>query len=260
VNQAHPLSITERQLQIVDLIAQKQRITVSEIASLFGVSEATARRDLESLADRHLVQRVHGGAITTPSAPRELPLPTRANEQREEKMAIARFAASLIQDGETIFLGSGTTVHYLAEQLHERHLTVITNSLPVINTLAGEPHISLIVLGGSFRPEELSFIGHITEQALVEVRADRVFMGIRAIDLQHGLTNDYLPETLTDRAILRIGKQVVILADHTKMGRIAGAFVAPLDAIHLLITDASTPASFLSALRDQGLRVEVAPL
>jgi DeoR/GlpR family transcriptional regulator of sugar metabolism len=83
VNQAHPLSITERQLQIVDLIAQKQRITVSEIASLFGVSEATARRDLESLADRHLVQRVHGGAITTPSAPRELPLPTRANEQRE---------------------------------------------------------------------------------------------------------------------------------------------------------------------------------
>ncbi|MGC8874965.1 MAG: DeoR/GlpR family DNA-binding transcription regulator, partial [Chloroflexia bacterium] len=162
-------------------------------------------------------------------------------------------------DGETVFLGSGTTVLEVARALrYRRNLTVITNSLPVINTLVGQDGITLICLGGMLRASELSFIGHITEQDLAEVRADKVFMGTRAISLEAGLTNDYLPETMTDRAILRIGRRVIVVADHTKFGRVAMAFLAPLSSIHTIVTDRGVPADFVQALEAQGIQVILA--
>ena len=108
------------------------------------------------------------------------------------------------------------------------------------------------------RDSELSFIGHITEQALSEVRADRVVIGIRAISLEQGLTNDYLPETLTDRAILKAGRKTIVVADHTKCGVISTAFLAPLTAMQTLVTDAGTDTEFIEALRSQRIEVIVA--
>jgi len=183
----------------------------------------------------------------------------RSNEQEEEKRRIGRLAASLIEDGEAVFLGSSTTVLEVAKNLPERrNLTVLTNSLLVINALAGLPEITLVGLGGVLRKSEHSFIGHITERSLAEVRADKVFFGVRALSLEHGLTNDYLPETLTDRAILGIGGQVIVVADYTKFGRVSTAFLAPLSAMHTLVTDSQAPAEFLSALEHQGIRIMVA--
>ena len=135
---------------------------------------------------------------------------------------------------------------------------MITNSLPVINALAGQEGISLVCLGGMLRESELSFIGHITEQSLAEVRADKVIIGTRAISLEHGLTHEYLPETLTDRAILRAGREVIIVADHSKFGREATVLLAPLSAIHTIVTDAETPADFLKTARKAGIRVILA--
>jgi DeoR/GlpR family transcriptional regulator of sugar metabolism len=108
------------------------------------------------------------------------------------------------------------------------------------------------------RDSELSFIGHLTEQALSEVRVDKVIIGTRAISLEHGLTNDYLPETMTDRAILKAGQEVILVADHSKFGRVATAFLAPLESVHTVVTDAATPPDLLDALRERGLRVIVA--
>ena len=198
----------DRQLQILQLISRQQRMSVAEICERFSVSEATARRDLEALAVVGKVQRVHGGAIALDQAPAEAPMLQRQGEQEEEKMRIGQAAAALVQDGETVFLGSGTTVLEVARNLRLRqNLTVITNSLPVVNVLAGLENITLICLGGMLRDSELSFIGHLTEQALAEVHAEKVFIGARAITLELGLTNDYLPETMTDRAILKAGGQ-----------------------------------------------------
>jgi DeoR/GlpR family transcriptional regulator of sugar metabolism len=108
------------------------------------------------------------------------------------------------------------------------------------------------------RDSELSFIGHITEQALVEVRADRVFMGTRGVSLEHGLTNDYLQETLTDRAILKSGRQVIIVADHTKVNRVATVLLAPLSQMHTLVTDSKADKKFVQALKRQSIQVLVA--
>jgi len=141
---------------------------------------------------------------------------------------------------------------------NHRNLTVITNSLPVLNLLSGLKEITVISLGGMLRESELSFIGHITEQALTEVRADKVIIGTRGLSLEHGLTNDYLQETLTDRAIMKIGSEVIIVADHTKVNRVATALLAPLDCMQVFVTDSKVDQKFIQALKKQGIQVIVA--
>jgi DeoR/GlpR family transcriptional regulator of sugar metabolism len=248
----------ERQKQILSLLERQGRLSVAEIVQQFSISEATARRDLESLALQGKAQRVHGGVISVEQAPPELPILEREQEQSDEKARIGRAAASLVTDKETVFLGSGTTVLEVARNLRDRkHLTVITNSLAVLNMLAGLKEITVISLGGMLRESELSFIGHITEQALSEVRVDKVFMGTRGLSLEHGLTNDYLQETLTDRAILKIGREVVIVADYSKVNRVSTALLAPLNTMHTFITDAKADKKFLQALKKQGIQVVV---
>lgn len=253
------ISGLERQSQILQFIIRSQRISIAEVCENFSVSEATARRDLETLAGEGKIQRVHGGAIALIQAPPESPILQRQDEQSDEKIHIGQTAASLVRDGETVYLGSGTTVLETARALRERHeLTVITNSLPVVNALAGAEGITVICLGGMLRDSELSFIGHITEQALAEVRADKVFIGTRAISLEHGLTHEYLPETMTDRAILRSGREIVVLADHTKFGRAATVLLAPLENIHTIVTDGETRHDFIEAVQARGIRVILA--
>lgn len=249
----------ERQKQILSMLTRQGRLSVAEIVDQFSISEATARRDLESLASQGKAQRVHGGVIAVDHAPPELPILERADEQSEEKMLIGRAAARLVKTDDAIFLGSGTTVLEIARNLRDhKNLTVITNSLPVLNTLAGLKDVTVISLGGMLRESELSFIGHITEQALTEVRVDKVFVGTRGVSLEHGLTNDYLQETLTDRAILRIGREVIIVADSTKINRVATALLAPLNSIQTFVTDSKADNKFIQALKKQGIEVVIA--
>jgi DeoR/GlpR family transcriptional regulator of sugar metabolism len=249
----------ERQKQILSLLTRQGRLSVTEIVEQFSISEATARRDLESLASQGKAQRVHGGVIAVEQAPPELPILQREGEQADEKSQIGRATAELIKDGETVFLGSGTTVLETAKNLRERkNLTVITNSLPVLNALAGIKEITVVSLGGQLRESELSFIGHITEQALAEVRVDKVIMGARGLSLEHGLTNDYLQETLTDRAILKIGHEVILVADHSKVNRVSTALLAPLSSMNTFVTDSKADKKFIQALKKQNIKVVIA--
>ncbi len=142
----------ERQKQILSLLTRQQRLSVAEIVAQFAISEATARRDLESLASQGKAQRVHGGVIAVEQAPPELPILERESEQLDEKIRIARASAELVSDKETVFLGSGSTVLEVARNLRDRkNLTVITNSLPVLNMLAGIKEITVIGLDGGLR-------------------------------------------------------------------------------------------------------------
>lgn len=230
------------------------QVTVAELSEMFDVSEATIRRDLEELDGLGWVRRTHGGAVRLERAARELPMIQRVPEQQEAKQRIGAAAAGLISDGQTVFLGSGSTVLEIARTLPEGiRLTVITNSLPIINELAQREQIEMIVIGGQFRQSELSMVGHVAEQAILEFRADFAFIGMHAVDTFHGFTNDYLPETMTDRAIIQIAHQVVVVADHTKFGRVSSVLVAPLTSAKTIITDKELPDDTVQELRDVGL-------
>jgi DeoR family transcriptional regulator, aga operon transcriptional repressor len=253
------ISGLERKNKILQWINQRNRITIGEVCENYDVSEATARRDLEMLAASGKVQRVHGGAIAIEKAPPELPMLQRQVDQINEKRRIGVLAASLVKDGETVFLGSGTTVLEVARNLNEKqNLTVITNSLQVVILLSEFPNITIVCVGGLLRPSEFSLIGHITEQVLAEIRADKVFIGVRAINTKEGLTNDYLPETLTDRAILNIGKENIVVADHTKFGRTSTVLLVPIKRIHTLITGAETPVEIIREIVKENINVLLA--
>jgi DeoR/GlpR family transcriptional regulator of sugar metabolism len=246
----------ERHSQIRRLVEQKGRVTVPELRLQFEVSEATIRRDLEELDGLGWIRRTHGGAVKLDRVAIEPPILQRMSEQSLEKARIGQAAASLVKEGETIFLGSGTTVLEIARCLPSRlHLTVITNSLPVVNQLASNEQLQLVVIGGLLRQTELSMVGHVAEQALGEFHADRLFMGMRAIDVHHGFTSDYLPETITDRLILGIASQVVVVADHQKFGRLSSVVVGPVTSANLIITDKATPQAYVDELRLLGIDV-----
>jgi DeoR family transcriptional regulator, aga operon transcriptional repressor len=246
----------ERREQLLRFVETEQRVTITQVCQKFLVSPATARRDLEILEQEGRVRRFHGGALLISSAPPEPSLAERSGEQTEEKRRIGRAAAALVNDGDTLFLGSGTTVLEVARSLRQhRDLTVITNSLLVINMVADVPNLTLVGLGGILRSSELSFIGHLTELALGELRVNKVIVGIRAIDLDAGITNDYLPETQTDRKILSISREVIVVADHTKCARTSSVFLAPLSQLHTFITDTLTPQEFTASLSALGIQV-----
>jgi DeoR/GlpR family transcriptional regulator of sugar metabolism len=249
----------ERLQRILDVIHKAGHAKAGDLAGDFGVSEITIRRDLDELAERGVVRRTHGGAIIATSTAAEPPIIQRMTQEKEYKEAIAKMAAAMIRDGESIFIGSGSTVAYVARYLaNHKNLTVVTNALNVSTELATAADISVVVVGGMMRREELSLIGHIAEQSLQEVTFDKVIIGIPAIDLKAGLTNDFLPEVMTDRTILNQAREVILVADHTKCGKVASAFVAPLNRVNTFITDIKTPPEFLEGVRTQGVKVIIA--
>lgn len=247
-----------RLAQIRKLVEEFGQATVQDLSARFNVSEATIRRDLEEMNGLWL-RRTHGGALRLERASKEPPVIQRVNEQAGEKARIGKAAAGLINAGETVFLGSGTTVTEVARAIPlSMHLTMITNSLPVVNLLTSRQEIDLIVIGGMLRQTELSMVGHVAEQAIREFRADKVIMGMRGIDCEHGLTNDFLPETMTDRAVLNIAPKVIIVADNTKFGKVSSVLVAPVTAAHTIVTDSSTSEDCLNDLRERGIEVILA--
>lgn len=249
----------ERQKLILQAIQDDGHVTVGALSRSFDVSEVTIRRDLRELAGQGLLRRAHGGAVLALPAPPEPPVIQRMTLTEICKECIGRAAASLVQDGESVFIGSGSTTAYVARHLKERQsLTVVTNALNVATELATAAGVTVVVTGGMMRASELSLVGHITEQSLREVRVDKVIMGVRAISLEDGMTNDYLPEVMTDRTIIEMAPQLIVVADHSKFGTVASAYVAPVEQITTLVTDWETDPNVVTCLQQMGVQVIVA--
>ena len=244
----------ERRIRLVDRLRTDGRSSIAELAGHLGVTESTIRRDLQRLAREGRVIRTYGGATLGEPGGRS----TAVDPTLPAKRAIARAAADLAPDGATIAISSGTTALAFARELVNRRLTVITNALDVATTLWDRDGIELIVLGGVVRPRMHSMLGHLAELATNELRADTLFMGIGAISIEQGLMNDSVPEILIDRALRRMARTVVVLADATKLGQVAPGFVFGLDEVDVLVTDASAPSATLDALRAHGIEVRVA--
>jgi DeoR/GlpR family transcriptional regulator of sugar metabolism len=248
----------ERQRQIIQFIQDNSQATVLELSSLFKVSEVTIRRDLEELSEDGFIERAYGGAYKTGQFNSESGVRQRESEQLEIKVRIGHAAVELIKDGETVFITSGTTTLEVARALvGRRRVTVFTNALNISNALVEDSNITLVIIGGLLSRSELSMSGHITDQALADLQVDKVITGAYAINVQSGLRNQYLPDTLTDRAILRAAAKIIVVADHTKFNRVAAALIAPITIVNTIITDDGVPAGPLDELRALGIEIEV---
>jgi len=246
----------ERRTQLVARLREDGHASVEVLARDLGVTPSTIRRDLRRLADDGALFRIYGGAaVSAVATGRHAPLDPRLGAKR----AIAAAAADLVEDGQTIAISSGTTTLELAWRLVDRRLTVITNALDIAAALLDRPGIELVVLGGVVRPGMHSTLGHLAELALRELRADALFMGIGAVSAEHGLMNDSIPEILTDRALRRSAHTCTVLADSSKLGAVAPAFLFGLDSIDTLVTDSGADAVEVAAIEAQGVRVIVTP-
>lgn len=253
----------ERRGEILRIVNERGKISVTEISDRFEVSEMTARRDLRAMDQEGLLRRVHGGAVSRLGRSYEPPYPTRTTKNVEAKRRIGRAAAGLVVDGDSLALDIGTTTLEVARALQGRHnLTIVTTSLPIANELVSrfslENDIRLILTGGIVRARELSMVGHLAERAFSELRVDKAFFGIGGLNFQSGLTEYNIEDALVKRPLFEAAKMRIVVADGTKLGRTTFVKIAPLEEIDLLITDAEAPTHFLHELETHGIDVLVA--
>jgi DeoR/GlpR family transcriptional regulator of sugar metabolism len=249
----------ERRQRILELVRSSGAISLRELARQVQTSEVTIRRDLRALAAQGLLDRHHGGAALPGGLSHEPTYSEKTHVASDAKAAIAALAAALVSDGDAIVVGAGTTTQAFAARLtRHNELTVVTNSLLVATGLACARGVDVVMTGGTLRGSIHATVGGTTEQALSSVRGTRAFISGNGLTAARGLSTPNLTVAGVDRALAGAAREVVVLADHTKIGTEALLqTVAPEDIQHVVTDDAADPVE-LNALRELGITVHVA--
>jgi DeoR family fructose operon transcriptional repressor len=257
--------IAERRKRILEQVGRRGYASFRELASALGTSESTVRRDLRQLLADGLLESTRGGvaAAGRPSAAvdvRAIPEPSPHDDpMHAEREAIAAHAAALIEPGSAVLLGPGRTTHAVARNLAERGpLTVVTNSIPVTQALSTAAQIDVVVVGGTLRRSIAALVGPITEQNLRGLRGAQVFLSGDGVTVERGLTTPNVFAAAADQAFAAAGRQVVVLADHTKLGHDTMCQTVPSDRIDVLVTDSGADPATIRRLTQAGIDVQVA--
>ena len=235
----------ERQNQILELLMRRKAATVEELCAALYSSGATIRRDLALLEESGQIRRTHGGAVYLDNAGRDFPLMLRESENMEAKEVIASKALSLIQDGQTLFLDSSSTVCRFAQRLTGfSNLRVVTNGMKTANLLADVEGVELYLTGGRLREHALSFIGHSAVNFVGQFSADWAFISCRGVDETVGVTEASEEEAEVKLAFLRAARRTALLADASKLGQRFFRRVAALEELDALLCDRELPPAY----------------
>ncbi|HSB90843.1 MAG TPA: DeoR/GlpR family DNA-binding transcription regulator [Anaerolineales bacterium] len=261
---AKSLIPAQRHQRIQTYLEQHQVARSDELGRLLQVSEATVRRDLETLESRGWLERTHGGAVLTLRLPHEPVYDQSASLHPAEKRAIGRAAAGLVIDGDTIFLNSGTTTTEVMRHLARRddltHLTLVTTN--VTATLeARHPGFEVLLLGGLFRPQSNAVVGSFARRALNQIYAAKCFIGVDGMSPRAGFTTPISAEAEVARLMVeRTRGQVIIVADHSKWGVVSNFEIASLTRVSVLVTDSRLPGRARADVRAASIRLVLAPV
>jgi DeoR family fructose operon transcriptional repressor len=242
--------IQERRQRVLDLVSQRGFVALADLAQSMNVSESTLRRDLDFWNQQGVLRRTHGGAIFVGDAATVSPLEERSTRQLDEKRAMARAAVGRLNDGDTVLLDGGTTTLEVARLLVGRALQIVTNSLPIAALLAGSRETDLVLLGGYVYPKTGVALGPLTIRMADDVHVNQMIMSVHGIT-EKGLFNSNVLLVETERRLMRCADEVVVIADHTKIGRPALAFLCDLATIDTLIVDRGVTAA-QRAMLDRG--------
>ena len=229
--------VEERRQHLLDLISRQGFVSLNDLAQTIKVSESTIRRDLDYLHQQGMVRRTHGGAMFLGDGSGLPPLEERSASQIDEKRLVARAAAARIHDGDAILLDGGTTTLEVARLLVGRPLQIVTNSLPIANLFASSRETDLILLGGYIYPRTGVALGPLTTAMLPEIHVHQTIMSVGGITAK-GLFNSNVLLVETERQMMRCADEVVVVADHTKIGRQALAFLCGFEEVDTLVVDA----------------------
>lgn len=233
-----------RQARLLERLQSESYVDTQALRSFLGVSEATVRRDLVDLEARGLIRRTHGGAMPAVQVTRDYTNAERLIKNTAEKSKIGKCAAGLVQDGDVVFLDAGTTTLEVARNLSGRQdLTFITNGTDLAACLSAVGVARLFVIGGEYSDINHSLIGPIAVEAILRFNVDKLFLSVSAVDLHRSQIGIALPSmAATQRAMIAIAQNVIVVADHTKFGRNALSVVASLNDVDHVVTDRASAA------------------
>lgn len=260
------LYLEERLMKTLDIINRKRTVTVEQLAGTFGVSGATIRSDLRELESRGLVVRTHGGAFLRDrrvdafrNSTVDADYRTRLGRDVELKETIGAAAAALVNDGDNLMIDDGSTTLQVARHLSSQlKATVITNGINICQELSANPRVEVIATGGRFSHDDHSFHGSMAQQAAARFYADKAILGISGLDPDAGLTAPNEPKAELKKIMIDNAKELIIVADHSKLLATSLIPVCSLTRVTTLVTDRKSPAEVLKKLRAHGLAVAVA--
>lgn len=229
----------ERKISILNKIHAEKKVSVSALAMKYNVSESTIRRDLTSLESSGFIKRTHGGAILQGAANREYFYNQKKHTDVQEKTEIARIAASLVRPGTTIFIGTSTSTNLMAQYLTASNLTVVTNSLDVINILTQHSGYNLVIIGGNYINSARTIEGIISLEQISKLHFSQAFLGANGVDISFGLSTSSDIEANSKSAVMKNSTQVYYLCEPKKFDRIAAHKISDLNQINGIITSAS---------------------
>jgi DeoR/GlpR family transcriptional regulator of sugar metabolism len=248
------LSAERRQI-ITNLIQKHSIVRVKDLCARFGASESTVRRDLEYLERQGILRRTYGGATAHGREATEEPLGTEGVFSAED-MRIGAAVADLLAEGETVFLGPGTTTLAVAHHIVDKAgVTVVTNALNATTFLTQQSQLPVILTGGQVERRDKALLGHLAEMTLRELRADRAIIDVHGIHIPDGLTADSLPGARFLRAVIDLVPEVTVVATAEKWARVGPAFLAPLEAIDTIVTGLDAPPAIVWDLSELGIKV-----
>lgn len=254
-----PMLGSDRRLYILERIAESGSVRIQQIADDLGVSAMTIRRDVKQLEEDGFLRRSHGGATCYLTMDFKLAANGRALRMTAEKTAIARAAAELIERGDSVFLGYGTTIAGLARYIPAgQGITVITYSLEAASFLGSREGVTVVSTGGVVRPDGIAQTGSLAEAALHRFHAAKAFIGAGGVSVREGVTDHSYPECELNRMMIERADEGYVLVDSSKLDEVALATVCLLSDVRGLITDASADQGQLDSLRAQGVDVRMA--
>jgi len=254
------ISSEQRKNAILEILKKEDEVKVLQLVEIFGISGVTIRSDLAELEREGLLRRIHGGAVNTKKSYYNMSLNDRMNVNREEKILIAKTCAALIHDGDTLMIDSGTTTCYLARELSgHNNLTIVTNAMQIAEEFVYYNSVNVILLGGNLDLKYQFTYGNNTIAQLQNYRADKMILATDGISPEHGLTTFHYQEAEVSRCMIDRSNSVIVVADHSKIGKEGFAYIAPLDSIDILVTDClGDKESEIDAIRRSGIIVEEA--
>lgn len=250
------LSDIERQEAIAQILKEKKKVTVSELARRFGLSESSIRRDLTRLEQKGQAKKVYGGAILASTTQHEPNYQERLSRRLREKSAIAEYAVKMLRPEQAILLDSGTTAMQIALRLPQNmNLTVVTNGLAIFEALCKHKGLSLFMLSGRYRPSSRDLVGPMLVNAVKQFAVDIAFLSVDGFDAEYGLsTTDHEVAEVT-QAAMSIATQCVVVCDSSKGGRRAFAKICPINNVDLIISDKHLDREVCNGIRKAGVDV-----
>jgi Transcriptional regulators of sugar metabolism len=243
-----------RHQNILSIINEKEKVHIFEIAKYCSISEATARRDLDYLCSKGLIIRTRGGALSKNATAFETPQLEKRQLFMAEKERIAKYAAELVSDGESLFLDSGTTTLMIAENLISyKDLKIITNNIDIISNVFFHSSSTLIVTGGIRRNNYSTLAGSITESFIRDIEVDKVFIGVDAIDSKSGIYSNSFEEIGLKRIINDCGRQAILVTDHSKFYKPGLVKINPLSKYNMIITDDGLEEEDIKNIKGQNI-------